>query len=198
VARKREFLENCFPYHVTARTADREYFEHPVEEVWKAFTQFLFLMSFSYGIRIHAFVLMSNHFHLLMTAPDNNLNAALDYLIDHVNRSPARPEIEKTFQATIIRSRAYYKQAYKYVYRNPVEARLCEQVESYPFSTLRGVLGFDRQPFPVIDNMALITNPHAQLGWLNSPFPNAGFLEELREAMKRAEFEPLQALDQRF
>jgi hypothetical protein len=37
--------------------------------------------------------------------------------------------------------------------------------------------------------MNLITHPGARLSWLNSPFPEAQFLEDIRHALKGKEFQ---------
>ena len=66
-------------YHVTSRgnerktvfrdDADREKF---LELIGRAVEQF--------GIRVHAYVLMNNHYHLLIETPRSGLNQALRYL----------------------------------------------------------------------------------------------------------------------
>jgi len=40
-----------------------------------------------------------------------------------------------------IASYHYYINAYKYVYQNPLRAKLCSRVEEWPYSTLSGLLG---------------------------------------------------------
>jgi len=67
-----------------------------------------------------------------------------------------------------ILSAAYYKHAYKYIYRNPLEAGLCKRVEDYEFSSLRGLLGAAELRAPVIDNMDLIYGAQKMLAWLNA------------------------------
>ncbi|MBS1970381.1 MAG: hypothetical protein JSU04_08735 [Bdellovibrionales bacterium] len=66
-----------------------------------------------------------------------------------------------------ILSAEYYKRAYKYIYRNPVEAGMCSRAEDYEFSSLRGLLGRVNLQVPVIDNMGLIFGPKKILTWLN-------------------------------
>lgn len=66
-----------------------------------------------------------------------------------------------------ILSSEYYKNAYKYIYRNPLDAGLCRTVEEYEYSSLRGLLGHSPLVVPVIDNMGLIHTPLKILDWLN-------------------------------
>jgi len=194
MARKRIFPTDQFPYHVTARSFNREQFDLPMIDVWDIFSRHLYMMTLIFGVRIHAFVLMSNHFHLLLTTPNANLDQAMTYLMKEISEAIRHQseQVEEVFESpyhwTVIKNRIHYEHVYKYVYRNPVEARMCNRAESYPYSTLKGIMGFDRLEFPAFDNMNLITHPGKQLSWLNAPFPEEGFLEAIRQAMKKREF----------
>jgi putative transposase len=192
--RKRFFPTDQFPYHVTARSHRREWFSLPMDKVWDIFCRYLYFITLAYGVRIHSFVLMSNHFHMLLTTPNANLDEAMNYFMREVAKA-INSESQQTNQVfggpyhwTVIKNRTYYRHAYKYVYRNPIEVGLCHLAHRYPYSTLPGILGLDRLPFPAFDNMGIISNPGPQLEWLNSPFPQPGFLEEIRNAMKKFEF----------
>lgn len=96
---------------------------------------------------------MAEEFHQRLTALCNRTWEALE---------------EPLFCEPVL-SAAYYKTAYKYVYRNPVAAGLCARAEDYEYSSLRGVLGRGDLAAPVIDNMGLIFNARKVLAWLNTP-----------------------------
>jgi len=193
--RKRFFPTDQYPYHVTARSHNREWFELPTEQVWEIFSRYLYFITLAFGVRIHSFVLMNNHFHMLLSTPDANLDKAMNYLMREVSKSIGLEtgNINQVFGGpyhwSVIKSRLYYQHAYKYVYRNPVEAGICGRVEKYPFSTLRGLLGMAHLPFPAFDNMNLIQNPGEKLKWLNEPYPTSDFLEDIRLALRHSEFE---------
>ena len=79
---------------------------------------------------------------------------------------------------SLITSFRYYGHAFKYVYRNPVRGKLCEQVEEYEYSTLRGILGLQHLPFPISYtacgmelNLPDLDESDQWLSWLNRPFP---------------------------
>ena len=66
-------------YHVTARGIERctifhsrKYHEH--------FLELLEEMSERYGVEVHAYVLMKNHYHLLLRTPSANLSACMQWL----------------------------------------------------------------------------------------------------------------------
>ena len=66
-------------YHVTARGLERRIvFED--ERDHEHFLELLPELVSRYGVKIHAYVLMSNHYHLLMQTPHANLSRAMQWL----------------------------------------------------------------------------------------------------------------------
>ncbi len=110
-------------------------------------TRQLYFVSHAFNLRVHAFVLMNNHFHLIVRTPDGNLSDAMRYFMRETSREITfvSGRINQTygsrFHRSLLHSPLYYLHAYKYLYRNPVEAGLCELVEEYKFSSLQGLLG---------------------------------------------------------
>ncbi|MNJ93290.1 Transposase IS200 like protein [compost metagenome] len=180
-------------YHVNARCINKEWFAIPLDEVWGIFSDYLCFISHAFGVRIHSFVLMSNHFHLLISTPNANLDDAMEYLLREVSRHIGLKSnrINQVFGGpyhwTIIKNSVHYSHAYKYVYRNPVEAGICSKVQDYPFSTLRGLIGLSRLDVPAFDNLGLIQNPFSQLSWLNEHYDEES-KELIRLALRRKEF----------
>ena len=66
-------------YHITARGTDRRtiFTERRERE---HFLELLEALVNRYGVRLHAYVLMDNHYHLLLQTPRANLSAALQWL----------------------------------------------------------------------------------------------------------------------
>src|SRR5581483_5588273 len=81
MARKNLYRSSVHPYHVTARSNNGEWFYIPTLEAWNIFVECAFAISVAYGAKIHAFVLMSNHFHLLVSTPDSNLDDVMQYFL---------------------------------------------------------------------------------------------------------------------
>ncbi len=153
---------------------------------------YLYLVKHSFDLRIHSFVLMSNHFHLLVTAPNGNISEAMRYFMRETSREITRlsGRINQTYGArhgkTCIGSFHHFMNAYKYVYRNPVRAKICGSVEEYPYSTLHGLCGLRKLLAPVEDDTILFTPEfdQAALNWLNKP-SNPELEEEMRLALRR-------------
>ena len=189
-------ISDRFPYHVSARTPNREFFKLPIEVVWKAFEDYLFLTKQTYNLNIHAFVLMSNHFHLLVSTPDANIGETMNYLLREISKELNRisGRINQNWGGahykTLIESYHYFKNTYKYIYRNPVRAGLCGLVQDYPFSTLSGLCGKTQLIIPVEED-TLLFDPDFNmktLEWLNIPSCLEDE-EEVRRALRRRVFD---------
>jgi len=181
------------PYHVTARTNNREWFGLDLNEVWKIFEEQLYFIHHGFGVRTHAFVLMSNHFHLLLSDPEGKMSATLRWFLTETAKEINRQTNSQNHvygqrnYRSMVGSYHYYTHAYKYIYRNPVEAKICERVEAYRFSTLPGLIGLQKLNFPVFDSL-LTDDLEGNLKWLNQPTEKTD-REAIRRALKRPIFE---------
>jgi len=72
--RKNLIRTNLYPYHVTIRSNNKEWFDLPREIVWKICLRAMVLANQKHPVRIQAFVLMANHYHLLIWTPQCNLD----------------------------------------------------------------------------------------------------------------------------
>lgn len=185
--------QSDFPYSLGARCINKEWFKLPLPEVWEIFCNRLYTTERMFQVKIHSFVLMSNHFHLLMSTPEANLSESMKYLMNNTSLDISRRarRINQTFGGRYFRSMItkdhHFTHAYKYIYRNPVSAGLCRRVEDYPFSTLRGLLGLSRLQIPIADDPLLFNDPAAHLKWLNkAPLPSNH--KVIYDAMKRGRF----------
>jgi putative transposase len=182
----RKLLERSdrLPYHITARANNREEFHLDRPTLWNVIGSECLTMRLNFGLEIHAFVLMPNHFHMLATAPEQDLGVVMNNLMSNLTRRTNRITGRSghlfggPYYWSLIRSSRYFGHALKYVYRNPVRARLCETVEAHPFSTLSGLIGDAHLPFPIHFTRALLEaglpleDSSSFLNWLNRPFPS--------------------------
>lgn len=177
-----------FPYHVTGRVHNRNPFPLPLDEMWEIAQQRLFYLHRAFNFRILSFVLMPNHFHAILRTPDTNLSIGMgDFMREtakEVNRRRHRLDQlwGKRFHCSILTQVPYFLNCYKYVYQNPLRAKLSKNVESYPFGTLSGLLGQQRLTIPLEEDTTLFENPEETLSWLNQPL-HADHLETLRSAL---------------
>ena len=109
------------------------------------------------GWQVHAYCLMSNHFHLVMETPQANLAAGMKWLLGtYTQRFNRRHGLsghlfQGRYKAQHIdaRSAGYLQAACNYVHLNPVRAGLVregEKLESYGWSSYGAYLHPKRRP----------------------------------------------------
>ncbi|MCB9026987.1 MAG: transposase [Bdellovibrionaceae bacterium] len=192
--RPKAILQNEFPYHVSARCINKEWFHIPMENVWDIFCRQLTYISWVYDAKVHAFVLMNNHFHLLVSTPRSNLSEIMANFMKETSRqiNGVTGRINQTYGSrhfrSIIASQHYYLHAYKYVYRNPVAAGITERCETYKFSSLNFLIGKTFVGFPVVEDNTLFSDIEGTLIWLNSN-PDADDWITVGNAMRKSKFQ---------
>lgn len=187
------YNHSSLPFHITARAHNRSFFKAPLEDVWQAFEGQLYFISFAYNVKVEAFLLMSNHFHLILSAPDGNLSVAMAWLMRETAREINRKSGSSNqvwgsrFYRSILKSEIYYGHAYKYLYRNAAQAGLCDDVLDYPYSTLRGLLGFAPLRIPTVDKFLFSWGEKRCLEWLNATVEPARW-SAVAKALQKKEF----------
>lgn len=144
-------------FHIIGKCNEPAWPSESLDEVWQLLTHFLRLSDKEQNIKTHAFVMMRNHYHWLCSAQQNKKQLEKDLLwFEKIKVVPIN-HIEG------------YKQAYSYIYNNPVKAGIVKRAEHYPHSTLPYLLGRQRKPlaFTCWDQMNLICDPSRVLKWLN-------------------------------
>jgi len=112
-------------YHVVARGNDRQ-------DIFRAdtdrfhFLELLAELGERFGARVHAYVLMDNHYHLLLETPEGNLSRAMHWLnagyCVWFNRRHRRSGhlLEGRFGAFVVEDDAGWQEVARYVHLNPV------------------------------------------------------------------------------
>lgn len=191
--RARAILQSEFPYHITARCINREWFNVPMDKVWKIFCEELTRSHDVHNLQIHSFVLMSNHFHLIASTPEANISQAMHQFMYRSSKSLTRlgNRINQTFAGRhykcVLQEHSYFMNAYKYNYRNPVAAGLCSQVEEYEYSSLPMVLNRMPRLLPLVDDTLVQEDPVGILRWLNTT-PDPEKLDAVKMGLRRQLF----------
>ena len=97
-----------------------------------------------HGVDLHAYVLMTNHVHFLMTPQDEHgLSKTLQmlgrYYVQYFNYTYRRTGtlFEGRYKATLIDSEAYLLTCMRYIELNPVRANMVPHPSQYPWSSYR-------------------------------------------------------------
>lgn len=110
------------------------------------------------GCTVHAFVLMTNHVHLLLTPATRDATAILmkrlgQNYVQYVNRRYARSGTlwEGRYKSCLVGEERYVLGCYRYIELNPVRAGMVSHPAEYPWSSYRA----NGQ-----DEAALLLTPH--------------------------------------
>jgi putative transposase len=104
--------------------------------------------SIRYGCSLHAYVLMSNHVHLLVTPADagnvarmmQNLGRAYVQIFNARHRRTGTLW-EGRYKSCLVDSESYVLRCYRYIELNPVRAWMVERPGQYPWSSFLGNVG---------------------------------------------------------
>ncbi|UCF85652.1 MAG: transposase [Desulfobacteraceae bacterium] len=97
-------------------------------------------------VRVGAYCLMPDHYHLLVQTPDANLSRSMRHLnglyTQRFNRSHQRDGqlFRGRYKCILVDADSYILELLRYIHRNPVEARLIERLDQYPWSTHKAYL----------------------------------------------------------
>ena len=196
--RKPLLRTNIYPYHVFARSNNKEFFDAPLPLVWNIMCEKLQKVTDDYNANIQAFVLMRNHIHMLIRTPDFNIDKIMNYWMRESSKGIAKnvSRINHIFGGPykwcLIEKPLYLAHAYRYIYQNPISARISPNVQSYPFSTAQFIASPYIAPFKIYDQEMhrrpiIPDNINNRLTWLNDTYTNDQ-RELLRKALRRKTF----------
>lgn len=194
--RKPIIRSNEHYYHLTARANNKEHFYLPTEEVWEIMLKRLKELQKNYDLKISAFVLMGNHFHMLALTPKEPIDKIMYFFMKNVTREMQKRtgRINKIFggryKGCLIADQKYLLNVYKYIYRNPVAAGISERAENYRFSTFFSHEKENCTPIS-LDKIMLINiavSRQVEVEWVNSSFENKE-IESMKWGLGRSKFQ---------
>ena len=118
-----------------------------------------------YDCDLHAYVLMTNHFHFLLTPHTVNALSGLMQSIGrryvrYVNKEYSRSGTlwEGRFKSSLIDSERYLMTCYRYIEENPVRAGMVQSIEDYRWSSYHhnalGIIDELVTPHPIYKALA--------------------------------------------
>ncbi|WJG08680.1 transposase [Aliiglaciecola sp. LCG003] len=129
------------PQHVVQRGNNRQACFYS-EQDYSVYLDKLYLYAKKYSVAVHAFVLMTNHVHLLLTpstpkAVSKLMQGIGRFYVRYINKTYQRTGTlwEGRFKSTLIDSEQYFLLVSRYIEMNPVRARMVDHPASYPWSS---------------------------------------------------------------
>ncbi len=139
-------------YHVTSRGNERKAIFREVSDR-KKFLEILSSSIEQFNVRLHAYVLMDNHYHLLVETPVGDLSRAIRHLngvyTQYVNRRYRRVGhlFQGRYKAILIDKDSYLIELSRYIHLNPWRVRNgAREPQRYAWSSLRAYTGREKAP----------------------------------------------------
>ena len=133
-------IQTELPYHLVCRTNNRT-FRFDQRAVTRIVFKALKETHEKYNFLIHHIVLMSNHYHIIATATEENLHRAMQYFNSRVavrfNKHTGRSGHlwGDRYGSCIIDTDEHYLACVRYIYRNPKRAGIVTDLEEFPDSS---------------------------------------------------------------
>lgn len=123
-------------YHVTARGNERGKIFFTRKDFLK-FKEYISDAQSKFGFLLHAYVLMTNHYHLIIETPEGNLGKIMHYLNGayttyiNIKRKRSGHLFQGRYKAILVDKDSYLLELSRYLHLNPVRAKMAEKPEEY-------------------------------------------------------------------
>jgi REP element-mobilizing transposase RayT len=169
-------------YHVTSRGNEQK-------DVFKSrrdreqFLSYLESAVVRYGAVIHAYCLMSNHYHLLLETPEGNLSQVMRHINGayttyfNIKRKRAGHLFQGRYKALLVEADEYSIELCRYIHLNPVKVGMVAKPEEYEWSSYRQLIG-------ITEPTEWLTTKFI-LGYFPASSARSSYREFVNDALKR-------------
>lgn len=127
-------------YHVTSRGNERRktFFSR---RDYEKFLEYIDEAREKFGVIVHCYVLMSNHYHLLIETPEGNLSKAMHHINSsyttylNIKKKRSGHLFQGRFKSIVVDKDSYLLELSRYLHLNPVRANMVTRPEEYPYSS---------------------------------------------------------------
>jgi REP-associated tyrosine transposase len=160
-------------YHVTSRgNEQKDVFKSQRDR--EKFLEYLESATERYGAVVHAYCLMSNHYHLLLETPAGNLSQMMRHINGayttyfNIKRKRSGHLFQGRYKAILVEFDEYALELTRYIHLNPVRVGMVTRPEEYRWSSYKNYIGQSAAPT-----------------WLKLETILAYFGKKTKEAMKK-------------
>ena len=131
-----------------------------------------------YQCKLHAYCLMTNHYHLLLETSESEVwkfmkKLAHNYAQYYNSANQFKGHLfEGRYKSCLVQDDAYFLQTSRYIHLNPAKAGMVAHPEDYPWSSYRTMIGMQD------DRITQIGRTHSYFG-KNAVFRYRQFVEDI-------------------
>ena len=187
-------IELAGTYHIINRgVAQMHIFKEPAD--YEYFEELMFFYAKSFGITIHNYCLMGNHYHLLLEIQNENLSKFMrqlnmNYSIYFNKKNKRVGHLwQGRFKSWYITDDAYLYTLMCYIEQNPLKANMVKDIAEYPYSSYHYFLNYKEIPECLKESWVVENykeDTEAIEAFLTNPVDSSQ-LQELRKASSLVE-----------
>jgi len=138
-------------YHVINRGVEQRTIFEDAQD-YEYFEELMCFYAKSYGIRLHNYCLMSNHYHLLLEIQEENLSKFMrqlnmNYSIYFNKKNKRVGHLwQGRFKSWYVTDDAYLYTLMCYIEQNPLKAHMVKEIKEYPYSSYHYFLDYKNIP----------------------------------------------------
>ena len=132
-------------YHVTSRGNERKNIFFTRRD-YEKFSEYLYEGKKKFHFVLHCYVLMPNHYHLLIETPKKNLHSIMHYLnssystYTNVKRKRSGHLLQGRYKSIVVDKDNYLLELSRYIHLNPVRAKIVNKPEDYSYSSYQAYI----------------------------------------------------------
>ena len=148
IARKNRVWYPQATYHLMERGIRRQSI-YEDEMDYQVFLEMLKIAQEKYNCLVHAYCLMTNHFHLLLETDDIEVGTFMKYLAssyaNYYNKKYRYSGhlFEGRYKGCLVKDDSYFLQTSRYIHLNPVKAGMVNNAEEYAWSSYRTLISMN-------------------------------------------------------
>lgn len=177
-------------YHVTCRGNERKkiYFGR---SDYDKFRSYLKDAQAKYGYVLHGYVLMPNHYHLLIETPEANLSKCMHFIngsyTNYINKKRKRSGhlFQGRYKGIVLDRDEYLLELSRYIHLNPVRANVVKKPEDYLYSSFKSFISRKQDDIVYRDLiLEMISRAKRDAGRRYKAFVEQGLTETLEDPLK--------------
>jgi putative transposase len=108
----------------------------------------------SYGAIVHAYILMNNHYHIILETPHGNLSKIMHYLdasyaaFYNTKYKRVGPLYQGRYKSILVEQDEYLHHLSRYIHLNPVRANITKDPQEYTWSSYSSFVSSATRPQP--------------------------------------------------
>lgn len=142
------------------------------EKDYVLFVELLQETSEMWNVRIAAYCLMPNHYHMLVQTPDANISRSMRHLNGvYTQRYNSHHKCDGQlfrgrYKSILVDTDSYLLQVVRYIHRNPIEAGLVDKMDSYQWCSHQGYISIGKKWDWIYKNCILSMLSKNRKNWL--------------------------------